>query len=230
MIMGTFGPHLAISVHDHERPGVRMLPSGSSLALRLAGQGATPPSGRPCQPGCGCLTAGGNSAGWRGGMVTGCVTAPTAGLLRDPGPLCPIMRRFCIETFRAPIMIVASLGLHLAISGHDLIMSSPSRGCFPKFLPLGRQRAQLTADDGTRRRRCNGCGAPGTYIQASIRVPFTVVLTWRIGPGPIREGRGRIRLSYMHAELASASPAPVRSRSVFSGLAFSMRNSRLMSS
>ena len=48
-----------------------------------------------------------------------CSRAPAAGLQRDGIPLCPAMPRSYIEAFRALIMIVASSGRYLAVSGHD---------------------------------------------------------------------------------------------------------------
>ena len=48
-----------------------------------------------------------------------CAMASAAGLQRDAVPLCPAMPQFHIETFRAQVMIVASSGRYLPVSGHD---------------------------------------------------------------------------------------------------------------
>ena len=65
------------------------------------------------------LTAGGSGAGGAARVPACCGRAPAAGPQRDGIPLCPAMPQFYIEAFRALIMIVASSGRYLAVSGHD---------------------------------------------------------------------------------------------------------------
>ena len=52
-------------------------------------------------------------------MASGCGRATAAGLPRDAIPLYPVMPQLHVKTFRASIMIVASLGRYLAVSGRD---------------------------------------------------------------------------------------------------------------
>jgi hypothetical protein len=69
-----------------------------------------------------------------------CGRAPGAGLQRDGIPLCTAMPRFHSQAFRALVMIVASSGLYLAVSGHD---HETARAEGPKFLAVGPSRVDV---------------------------------------------------------------------------------------
>src|ERR1700689_1650622 len=59
-----------------------------------------------------------------------------AGLPGDPNPLYPEMSKLNVETFRAPVMIVASFGSYLVLSGHDHEDGPPSRRQGSSRLPV----------------------------------------------------------------------------------------------
>ena len=65
------------------------------------------------------LAAGGSATGCAALIAPGCGRAPAVGLPCDAIRPCPVMSQLHVETFRARIMIVASFGPHLAVSGHD---------------------------------------------------------------------------------------------------------------
>jgi hypothetical protein len=65
------------------------------------------------------LDAGGSGIGWQRGCRPGCSVASAVGVLRDAIPVMSLMPELHLQAFRAPTMIMASLGRIEAISGHD---------------------------------------------------------------------------------------------------------------